>query len=124
MQDRFELEQICDERMTDYYPVLLRAVAALEANTFEGRRTIYNHARTALIDQLDKRPFIKKDFDRERLMLEHAISRVEADTANKQVVVAPSEPAEPAVTYEEKKSFFARFYAAVGRLLPIPPLGR
>jgi hypothetical protein len=53
--------------MTDYYPVLLRAVAALEANTFEGRRAIYNHARTAQIERLDKRPFIKKDFDRERL---------------------------------------------------------
>jgi hypothetical protein len=110
--------------MTDYYPVLLRAVAALEANTFEGRRAIYNHARTALIEQLDKRPFIKKDFDRERLMLENTINRVEADTANEQVIIAPPGPAEPGATYEEKKSFFARFYAAMRRLLPIPPLGR
>jgi hypothetical protein len=64
------------ERMTDYYPVLLRAVAALEANTFEGRRAIYNHARAALIEQLDKRPFIKKDFDRERLMLEKPLTEL------------------------------------------------
>ena len=104
--------------MTDYYPVLLRAVAALEANTFEGRRAIYNHARAALIEQLDKRPFIKKDFDRERLMLEDAISRVEADTANKQTIIAlpAPAPAQPAPTYEEKKSLFARFYAAMRRL--------
>jgi hypothetical protein len=111
------------ERMTDYYLVLLRAVAALEANTFEGRRDIYNHARTALIEQLDKRPFIKKDFDRERSTLEDAISRVEADTANKQTIMVPPAPAQPAPTYEEKKSFFAHFYAALRRLLPILPLG-
>jgi hypothetical protein len=26
----------------------------------EGRRAIYNYARAALVEQLDKRPFIKK----------------------------------------------------------------
>jgi hypothetical protein len=107
--------------MTDYYPAILRAVAALETNTFEGRRAIYNHARTALIEQLDKRPFIKKDVDRERLMLEDAISRVEADTANKQtIIVPPSAPVRPASSQvatadEDKKSFFARFCAAIRR---------
>jgi len=98
------------QSMTDYYPLLLRAVAALEANTFEGRRAIYNHARTALIEQLDKRPFVKKDYDRERATLEDAISRVEAETANKQTIIAPPTP-----TYKEKKSFLARFYAAMRR---------
>jgi hypothetical protein len=101
--------------MTDYYPVLLRAVAALEANTFEGRRAIYNHARTALIDQLDKRPFVKKDFDRERSMLEDAISRVEAETANKQIIIVPPARAHSVPTKQENKSFFARLYAALGR---------
>jgi hypothetical protein len=107
--------------MTDYYPAILRAVAALETNTFEGRRAIYNHARTALIEQLDKRPFIKKDVDRERLMLEDAISRVEIDSANKQtIIVPPSAPARPASSQvapadEDKKSLFARFYAAMRR---------
>ncbi len=101
--------------MTDYYYVLLRAVAALEANTFEGRRAIYNHARTAQIEQLDKRRFVKKDVDRERLMLEDAINRVEAETANQQTIIVPPPPAQPAPTYEEKKSFFARFYAAMSR---------
>ena len=102
--------------MTDYYPVLLRAVAALEINTFEGRRAIYNRARAVQSYQLGKRPFNKADFDRERLMLEDAISRVEADTANKQKIIAPSAPPQPAPTDEEKKSFFARFYAAMRRL--------
>ena len=111
------------ERMTDYYPALLRAIAALEANTFECRRAIYNHARTALIEQLDKRPFVKKDFDRERSTLEDAISRVEADTANKQTIIVPPAPAQPAPRDEEKKSFLARFYATMRRLLPILPLG-
>jgi len=46
--------------MTDFYPAILRAVAALETNTFEGRRAIYNYARAALVEQLDKRPFKKK----------------------------------------------------------------
>src|SRR5262249_8287223 len=98
------------QSMTDYYPPLLRAVAALEANTFEGRRAIYNHARTALIEQLDKRPFVKKDFDRERATLEDAISRVEAETANKQTIIA-----RPAPTYKEKKSYLAHSYAAMRR---------
>ena len=102
--------------MTDYYPVLLRAVAALETNTFEGRRAIYNRARAVQSYQLGKRPFNKADFNRERLMLEDAISRVEADTANKQTIIAPSAPPQPAPTDEEKKSFFARFYAAMRRL--------
>ena len=102
--------------MTDYYPVLLRAVAALEINTFEGRRAIYNRARAVQSYQLGKRPFNKADFNRERLMLEDAISRVEADTANKQTIIAPSASPQPAPTDEEKKSFFARFYAAMRRL--------
>jgi len=101
--------------VTDFYPALLRAIAALEPNTFEGRRAIYNHARTALIEQLDKGRFIKKDFDRERLMLEDAISRAEVDTANKQTIILPPAPAQPAPTDERKKSFFARFLAAIRR---------
>jgi len=85
-------------------------------NTFEDRRAIYNRARAVQSYQLGKRPFNKADFNRERLMLEDAISRVEADTANKQTIIAPSAPPQPAPTDEEKKSFFARFYAAMRRL--------
>jgi hypothetical protein len=101
--------------MADHYPAILRAVAALETNTFEGRRAIYNYARAALVEQLDKRPFIKKGVDRERLMLEEAISRTETETANKQTIIArPSAAAVP----PENKSFFARFYGALRRAGP------
>ena len=99
--------------MTDFYPAILRAVAALETNTFEGRRAIYNYARAALVEQLDKRPFIKKDVDRERLMLEEAISRIETETANKQTIIAPTSAPASSQVAPENKSFFARFYAAI-----------
>jgi hypothetical protein len=62
--------------MADYYSVISRVVAALETNTFEDRRAIYNRARAVQSYQLGKRPFNKKDFNRERLMLEDAINRV------------------------------------------------
>ena len=46
-------------------------------------------------------------------MLEEAISRVEAETANKQTIIAPpSAPASSQVA-SDNKSFFARFYAAI-----------
>jgi hypothetical protein len=41
-------------------------VAALETNTFEARRAIYNRARAVQSYQLGKRQFNKADFDRER----------------------------------------------------------
>ncbi len=69
--------------MTDYYPVILRAVAALETNTFEARRAIYNRVRAVQSYQLGQRPFNKADFDRERSTLEDAISRVEIEATNK-----------------------------------------
>jgi hypothetical protein len=38
--------------MTKYYPVLKRAVDALENGTAATRRTLYERARTALVEQL------------------------------------------------------------------------
>jgi hypothetical protein len=82
--------------MADYYSVISRAVAALETNTFEDRRAIYKHARAMQSEQLGKRPFNKEDFDRERLMLEDAISRVEIEATTKQnTTEAPSAPVQP-----------------------------
>jgi hypothetical protein len=82
--------------MADYYSVISRAVAALETNTFEDRRAIYNHARAMQSEQLGKRPFNKEDFDRERLMLEDAISRVEIEaTTKRNTTEAPSAPVQP-----------------------------
>jgi len=76
--------------MADYYPLISRAVAALEANTFEARRAIYNQARAAQSEHLHNRPFNKQDFDHERLMLEDAISRVEIEVSGGRIATGPS----------------------------------
>ena len=74
----------------EYYRLISRAVAALQINTFEDRRAIYNRARTVQSYQLGKRPFNKKDFDDERSMLENAISRVETEATTKQIATEAS----------------------------------
>jgi hypothetical protein len=76
--------------MADYYSLISRAVAALETNTFEARRAIYNYARAAQSEQLHNRPFNKKDFDHERLMLEDAVSRVEIEVTGGRIPTGPS----------------------------------
>jgi hypothetical protein len=69
--------------MTDYRPLLKRALSGLENNTLEGRRGVYERARHALVNQLRTvtPPLAEADITRERLALEEAIRRVEADTA-------------------------------------------
>ena len=74
----------------EYYHLIRRAVAALEINTFDDRRAVYNRARAVQSYQLGKRPFNKKDFDHERSMLEDAISRVETEATTKQIVTEAS----------------------------------
>ena len=83
--------------MADYYSVISRAVAALKINAFEDRRAIYNLARAVQSCQLGKRPFNKADFDRERLMLEDAIRRVEIEATTKRITTeaSPSAPVQP-----------------------------
>jgi hypothetical protein len=79
--------------MADYYSVISRAVAALEINTFDDRRAIYNRARAVQSYQLRKRPYNKADFGRERLMLEDAISRVETEATTKRITTEASSSA-------------------------------
>src|SRR5262245_10852799 len=71
--------------MADYYPLISRAVAGLEKNTGEARRTLYERARTALVDQLrGAAPALSEsDITRERLALEEAIRKVEAESARR-----------------------------------------
>jgi hypothetical protein len=76
--------------MADYYPVISRAIAALETNTLDARRDIYNHARAVHDKQLNNRPYNKKDFDHERLMLENAINRVEIEATGRRLATGPS----------------------------------
>jgi hypothetical protein len=69
--------------MADYYPLISRAVAGLEKNTGEARRAVYERARGALLAQLrGVTPALNEsDITRERLALEEAIRKVEAESA-------------------------------------------
>jgi hypothetical protein len=71
--------------MADYYPLIARAVAALEKNNGENRRALYERARAALIAQLRSvTPALNEsDITRERLALEESIRKVEAESARK-----------------------------------------
>ena len=71
--------------MADYFPLIARAVAGLDKNTGENRRALYDRARTALVNQLrGVEPALdESDITRERLALEEAIRRLEADASKK-----------------------------------------
>ena len=71
--------------MTDYFPLIARAVEGLETNTGEARRALYERARSALVAQLRSvEPALPEtDITKERLALEDAIRKVEADAARK-----------------------------------------
>jgi hypothetical protein len=71
--------------MADYHPLISKAVAGLEKNTGENRRVLYERARAALVNQLRSiEPALDEaDITRERLALEEAIRKVEADAAKR-----------------------------------------
>jgi hypothetical protein len=79
--------------MADYYPLVAKAIAGLEKNTGEGRRALYERARTALVGQLRSMSdpaLTEAEITRERLALEEAIRKVEAEAARR-----AREPARP-----------------------------
>jgi hypothetical protein len=69
--------------MADYYPLIAKAVVGLDKSTAETRRALYDRARTALLAQLrGVEPALSEpDITRERLALEEAIRKVEAEIA-------------------------------------------
>jgi hypothetical protein len=71
--------------MAEYYSLIVKAVAGLEKNTGEARRALYERARTALVAQLRgvTPELSESDITRERLALEEAIRKVEAESARK-----------------------------------------
>src|SRR5438270_2763064 len=74
--------------MADYYPLIARAIAALDPNApGESRRALYERARTALIAQLRsvQPPLSESEITRERLSLEEAVRKVK-DEVHKQTV--------------------------------------
>ena len=80
--------------MADYQPLIARAVTGLEKNTGENRRALYERARGALVNQLRSvEPALdESDITRERLALEDAIRKVEAE-AVKRTLTEPAENA-------------------------------
>jgi hypothetical protein len=77
--------------MTDYYPLIAKAVAGLEKNTGDQRRALYERARTALVAQLRglDPPLTESEITRERLALEESIRKVEAEAARKARIDMP-----------------------------------
>ncbi|SIQ61167.1 hypothetical protein [Bosea sp. TND4EK4] len=67
--------------MADFYPILSRAVAGLSDNSPEARRALYERAKTALVSQLRglDPPLGEAEIMRERLSLDEAVARIEAD---------------------------------------------
>jgi hypothetical protein len=78
--------------MADYHPLIARAVSGLEKNTGENRRALYERARTALVAQLRgvAPPLEESEITRERLALEEAIRKVEAESARHAREVRPA----------------------------------
>src|SRR6202451_3924472 len=72
--------------MADYYPLIARAIAGLDPSApGESRRALYERARTALIQQLRgvQPPLSESEITRERLSLEEAVRKVEAEAAQR-----------------------------------------
>ena len=71
--------------MTDYHTVIAQAVESLDQNTRRTRRALYERARTAQVTHLRAihPPLSESAIAKERLSLESAIRKVEADTAGK-----------------------------------------
>ncbi len=81
--------------MADYYPLIARAIAGLDANaTGEARRALYERARTALIAQLRgvEPPLSESEITRERLALEEAVRKVESEAAHRARSPQPAPP--------------------------------
>jgi hypothetical protein len=110
--------------MTDYHPLIARAVDGLTKNTGDARRALYERARSALVAQLRgvDPALSESDITKERLALEEAIRKVEAEAARK----ALSEPknSSPARTEPrfEIRSPVSQPRSAAEPSLPLPRL--
>ncbi|MFY9692948.1 MAG: hypothetical protein WAK35_04300, partial [Xanthobacteraceae bacterium] len=83
--------------MADYHPLIARAVEGLENSTGEARRGLYERARAALVAQLRSidPPLSEADITRERLALEDAIRKVEAESMRKARAERPASAPPP-----------------------------
>jgi hypothetical protein len=71
--------------MPDYYLLIAKAVTGLEKSTGESRRALYGRERNALLNQLRNvdPPLSEQEITRERLALEEAVRKVEAEAARR-----------------------------------------
>ncbi len=83
--------------MADYQPLISRAVAGLDQNTGENRSVLYERARAALVNQLRSvdPPLEESEITRERLALEEAIRKVEAEAVQNAPAERTPPPAPP-----------------------------
>src|SRR5580704_3502907 len=102
--------------MTDYQPLIARAIEGLGKSTGEARRTLYERARSALVTQLRSvEPALSEsDITRERLSLEEAIRKVEAEAARKSRMEARNEA-------RSEPRFEPRPLKPIARSAPTPP---
>jgi hypothetical protein len=108
--------------MTDYHPLIARAVDGLERSTGEARRALYERARTALVTQLRgvDPPLSESEITKERLALEDAIRRVEAEAARK-ARAEPREQRPPTVPPRRDRPPADAGRAEARRGEPVPP---
>jgi len=93
--------------MADYHPLITRAVEGLGNNTAEARRTLYERARAALVAQLRgiEPPLSEAEITRERLALEDAIRKVEAESVRKARTEPRATPVAPrAINAQNRQS--------------------
>jgi hypothetical protein len=82
--------------MADYYLLIAKAVTGLEKSTGESRRALYGRERNALLNQLRNLdpPLSEQEITRERLALEEAVRKVEAEAARRSLNPAPAKKEE------------------------------
>ncbi|HEY8567073.1 MAG TPA: histidine kinase [Beijerinckiaceae bacterium] len=99
--------------MADYYPLIMRAVQGLSDPSPEMRRVVYDRASEALLAQLRSLdpPMSESDITRERLSLEAAVRRVEAEHGNtlpEAALPRAEAPSRPAESPSRPSEAFAR----------------
>ena len=84
--------------MTDYYPLIARAVEELGRSTGEARQSLYERARNAVAQLRSNPALLEADIAKECLALEEAIHKVEDETAGKSRTETRTEPQSAAPT--------------------------
>jgi len=109
--------------MTDYHPLIARAVDGLAKNTGEARRALYERARSALVAQLRSvEPALSEsDITKERLALEEAIRKVEGEAARR-ALAEPRTPPRAEPRFESRPTPRQPLAETRTRTPPDPPM--